>query len=161
MTQELRLLFDDCLSKHAIAALATLASYSDVELEVAHLATIQQSGKSDDEWIPEIAEKGYVVITTDRGKKPSRGGKLPFLCRKHGVTHVMLSAAMHRRNQFDKIRAILSLWPELLAIAAENPRGAGFSLRLHGGKRLSPILARVSEAPTPGPRLPNEQPELF
>lgn len=140
MTQALRLLFDDCLSKHAIAALLRLAEFSRSPVEVAHLATINLEGCCDDDWVPRIAHEGYVVISTDRGKKISRGAKLPILCRRHKVTHVLLTGAVHQLNQFDKLRAIFCVWP-LIVSAAESPRGSGYLLKKtnSGGFDLIPI----------------------
>lgn len=121
MTTATRLLFDDCLSKHAVNALKTLAEFTSGSVEFAHLVDFNLSGKTDDEWVPEIADQGWIVVTTDRGKKPSRGGKLPFLCQRYGVTYVMLSAAIHKRNTFDKIRAMFDVWPQLAALVPSNP----------------------------------------
>jgi hypothetical protein len=127
VTQTLRLVFDDCLSRIAVNALTTLARFSRGTVEFAHLADFTTQGRLDDDWIPEIAGKGWVLVTTDRGKQPSRGGKLPALCRKFSLTHVMLSAAMHNKNQFDKLRSLFEVWPDLVK-TSEAPPGSGYSL---------------------------------
>lgn len=124
----LRLLFDDCLSKNAVKALAEIARFSRGTVEIQHLATVDCEGQLDDEWIPKQSTEGYLLITTDRGKKKSRGGKLPVLCERNGMRYVMMSAAVHNLNQFDKLRAIFTVWPKLLEAAAANP-GTGFVLR--------------------------------
>jgi hypothetical protein len=127
VTPQLRLLFDDCISKKAVIALKALADFTDGQVEVAHLADFALSGQRDDDWIPQIPDKTWIVVTTDRGKK-NRGGKLPLLCQRYGITHVMLTAAIHVRNTFEKIRALFGVWPELLA-AASGPAGAGYILK--------------------------------
>lgn len=128
MSAPLRLLFDDWLSKHAVNSLREIAQFSRGAVEVSYLATLNCEGKLDDEWVPQLAGGGYLLITTDRAKKKSRGSKLPVLCRRSGLRHVMLSAAVHSLSQFDKLRAIFSVWPKLLN-AASAPPGAGFLLK--------------------------------
>jgi hypothetical protein len=143
VTQALRLAFDDCLSKHAAQKLLELAMFSRGRVEIAHLATLNLEGKNDDDWIPELKQLGYMPVTTDRGKKPSRGGKFPILCQRNGLTHIMMSAAVHRHDQFDKIRALLSVWPKLLAASAGAP-GLGYLLRKTNDNAfdLSPVAPR-------------------
>ena len=124
----LRILFDDCLSKKAVQALADIAQFSRGAVEVSHLASLDSEGDLDDDWIPRFSGDGYLLVTTDRGKKKSRGGKLPIICQRNGMRHVMMSAAVHNLNQFDKLRALFTVWPNLLSAANAVP-GAGFVLR--------------------------------
>jgi hypothetical protein len=134
VSQTIRLLFDDCLSKHAVEALKGLAAFSQGSTEFGHLVDFNLGGEIDDDWIPKIASEGWTVVTTDRGKKPSRGGKLPLLCQLHDVTHVMLSGTIHKRNTFEKIRAMFDVWPQLLRTQQEA-RGCGYLIRATGGQR--------------------------
>jgi hypothetical protein len=131
----LRLLFDDCLSKNAVKASADIAQFSRGALEVTHLANLGCEGDLDDDWIPRLAGEGYLLVTTDRGKKKSRGGKLPILCQRNGMKHIMMSAAVHGQNQFDKLRALFMVWPNLVSASDASP-GAGFVLRKKIGWRL-------------------------
>lgn len=143
MTQALRLLFDDCLSKHAVQALKTLTDFSDGAVQVTHLVDLSLSGELDDDWIPRIATEGWIVVTTDRGRK-NRGGKLPLICRRCNVTHVMLSAAIHKRNTFEKLRAIFDVWPSLLTASA-GTRGAGYLLQATGAHGVKLICIHEPE----------------
>lgn len=97
-------------------------------------------GCRDDDWVPRIANEGYVVVSTDRGKKISRGAKLPILCRRNKVTHILLTGTVHKLNQFDKLRAIFCVWP-LIVSASEAPPGSGYLLKKtnSGGFDLVPI----------------------
>lgn len=92
----LRLLLDDCLSKNAVKAISDLARFSRGAVEVQHLATVDCAGELDDVWIPKQAPAGYLLITADRGKKKSRGSKLPVLCERNGMRYVMMSAGRSR-----------------------------------------------------------------
>ena len=49
MTTALRLIFDDCLSKHAVAALNVLGSFSRGQVDFAHLVDFSLGGTLDDE----------------------------------------------------------------------------------------------------------------
>ncbi|HET6879499.1 MAG TPA: hypothetical protein VFI31_05070 [Pirellulales bacterium] len=128
------------MSKNAVKALAEIAQFSRGTVEIFHLATVDCGGEIDDVWIPKQASEGGLLITTDRGKKKSRGGKLPVICQRHGLRHVMMSAAVHKLNQFDKLRALFSVWPKLIEASAAAP-GAGFVLKKHSvGFDLVPAL---------------------
>ncbi len=142
MTPAIRLLFDDCLSKHVTAKLSELNQFARVPVEIAHLATLNMEGALDDDWVPRIAEQGYLVLTADRGKKRSRGGKLPIICRRHGVSFVLMSSAVHKMDQFDKMRAVVSVWPKLLAAHA-GEKGIGYILRKTIGDGFD--LVRIAE----------------
>jgi hypothetical protein len=144
----LRLLFDDCLSKNAVRALADIAQFSRGAVEVSHLANLDSEGDLDDDWIPRLTGAGYLLVTTDRGKKKSRGGKLPILCQRNGMRHVMMSAAVHNLNQFDKLRALFVVWPHLVDASAADA-GAGFVLRKKqaSGFELVPAPPRKDDKP--------------
>lgn len=132
MTQQLRLLFDDCISKHAVGALQTLTSFARGSVEVKHLVDFALSGQSDSDWIPQIQGQGWIIIGTDLGKK-NHGGKLPLISQRCLVSYVLMSPALHNKNTFDKIRALFAVWPDLLGVAADEP-GCGYHLRIknHG-----------------------------
>jgi len=108
-------------------ALGEVLAASEQKPELAHVLDFQGQGILDQDWIPRIAQEGWIVITGDRGK--SGGQKLPLLCRRFFITHVLLSAAVHRQRGFEKQRAILHVWPEI-ALLPQMPKGSGFSLRL-------------------------------
>lgn len=147
MTQTIRLLFDDCLSKHAVAALAQLAGFSRGEVAVKHLVDFAMAGEDDESWIPRVPSDGWIILTADRGKK-NKGGKLPLICQRCRITYVLLSAALHTKNTFDRMRAILAVWPDLLTVSVDEP-GCGYLIRIknHGrGVQLDPIY-RHPDAP--------------
>jgi hypothetical protein len=147
VTQIIRLLFDDCLSKHAVGALAQLAAFSKGTVEVKHLVDFAMSGEDDEIWIPRIPGEGWVIVTADRGKK-NKGGKLPLICQRCRISYVLLSAALRSKNTFDRMRAIIAVWPELAAACADEP-GCGYLIRIKNrgrGVQLDPIY-RPPDAP--------------
>ena len=108
-------------------------------------------GKLDSEWIPTLKGQGWIVVTTDRGKKNWRG-KLPLLCQRNGVTYIMLSAALHKRKTVDKLRALITAWPEVVRVASEPP-GGGYLLQVKNNgmgvtlqKLTEPIDATAGDA---------------
>ena len=133
-----RFLFDECLGKPSVAQLqASLRSTPNC----AHLCDFFASGTLDNDWIPQIAtEGGWIVITSDAGRKTNKGGKLPRLCKEFGITHVILTAALHRKPAAEKVAALVLAWDRIEALAAE-PAGSRFKLGYWAEKgRKAPTL---------------------
>src|SRR4051794_7320785 len=88
---------------------------------IRHLFDFAPSGTFDEDWIPQFKDEGWTVISADGGRKPNknRGKKLPQLCAECGITLILLSPAVHNRNSFDKTRTILSVWDQIVEIAAD------------------------------------------
>jgi hypothetical protein len=130
----MKLLFDENFGRPLLEALKTLVAFSRERPEVRHILELQRAGAKDSEWVPLLATDGWIVLTCDRGK--SAGPKLPQLCRVYGITHVLISGALHNSPQFEKARAVLAVWPELLALADE-PKGERYSLRYTHARRAT------------------------
>jgi len=127
-----RLLFDECVGKPAMDAIHGVVKLGPLRpLEMRHVLEYQRPGTPDSKWIPALAADGnWIVLTSDSGKS-GRGGlaeKLPLLCLKHSVSHVILSPTMHLRPAFAKSRAILNAWEDIAAIM-KHAAGSRFSLR--------------------------------
>lgn len=119
-----------------------------------HIIDRFAAGAKDDAWIPAIAAAGgWIVITADAGKRPTRGeAKLPKLCREFRITHVVLSAALHIRPASMKAAAIAQLWPEIIRLG-ECRAGTRFNLRyktLKGKVGLTVSLDKMWEPPDEG-----------
>lgn len=126
MSDRVRLFFDECcLGKRAVDKLEVLIGLSDERVELKHLLSAFPPGTLDREWIPRVASEGWTVITSDRGKSKPNRGKLPEICRRYHVTHIVFSRSMHKRRDFEKVAAIMGLWSGILAAAREDPRGNG------------------------------------
>lgn len=128
MTRPLKLLFDENFGKPFVDKLAPLLGGFPETPVIKHVLDYFQSGSSDAEWIPRIAQERFIVISFDRGRKYG-GPKLPQICAEHDVTHVLVSGKLNQRKQADKIRAIMEVWPDLAALA-NAPRGSRYLLRL-------------------------------
>jgi hypothetical protein len=134
----MKLLFDENFGRPLVEALKQVITFSRDATEVRHIVDLRHGGRRDDEWVPEVAGGDWLVLTCDRGK--SAGPKLPQLCREAGLTHVLVSGALHNSPQFEKARAVMVVWPALLA-AAEEAAGTRFSLRYSHSRH--PVLVRV------------------
>jgi hypothetical protein len=118
-----RLLFDECLGRPAIERLVDLIEMGKGEKPVVrHVLEFAPPGTHDEIWIPKLATEHWTVITADSGRQPNRnrGEKLPRLCARLGVTHVMLSPIVHNRTSFEKLLTILHVWYDLLQIACST-----------------------------------------
>lgn len=129
----MKLLFDENFGLPLVNALKQIIDFSREATEVRHIRELRYGGRKDDEWVPLIATGDWLVLTCDRGK--SAGPKLPQLCREAGLTHVLVSGTLHNSPQFEKARAVLAVWPGLVAAAA-GPRGTRYSLQFSHERRL-------------------------
>jgi hypothetical protein len=133
VTQPIRFFFDECLSHLVVERQIrdSLQLYG-ADAEVAHLFSKFDKGTPDKVWVPELrAEGGWIVISADRGSHSKKDERLPLICRELDVTHVLLSASLHRRDMHYKFLAISTCWGSLID-AASYPPGTGFSISLHG-----------------------------
>lgn len=133
------------------------------QVELKHVLDYQEQGTWDEQWIPAIADQGWIIITGDRGGlgRKQKGAKLPIVCKRHGVTHVVLSATIHNKNSVQKLAAILTVWPELMKLV-DAPRGSRHLLRIKGMAPGGPVVEQID----PLPELPLAQtvqqgPELY
>jgi hypothetical protein len=137
-------LIDDCIGGPAVKQLGATLADEYRQSKYAHcfkfesIADIFRQGALDEQWVPRIQKQGYIIITADRGKggKGGKGQTLPDLCRRYGITHVMLSNELHKSNSQTKADAIRETFEALLALATV-PHGSGFMLeRARGRLRL-------------------------
>jgi PIN like domain len=151
----IRILFDENFGEPLVTALAKFLAWHDQAPEISHLFEFANSSETDEVWIPRIAKDGWTLITTDRGKQ-SGGKKLPQLCCAYGVTHILLSHTLHNSKQFEKVRAVLCVWPKIIA-AATGPKGARYMLRFDGPQHR-PILIQCD---IPAAHMPRSVPLPF
>ena len=112
MTKKSKLLFDECVGWPAIEKLASLLDLTGDDVELEHAVRLGFGGMKDEDWIPQIANDGWSIVTGDRGrgKRRNRGDKLPIVCQRHGVTFAAFSRSINRLRVFDKIRAVMAVW---------------------------------------------------
>ncbi|MFC1635370.1 hypothetical protein ACFL5Z_11055, partial [Planctomycetota bacterium] len=75
-----------------------------------------------------------IVISCDQGHDKPR---LPLECKKRNITHIIFSSAAHNQSKFEKARAIIMLWPEILETFNALP-GSRFQIgKAHHGYALT------------------------
>jgi hypothetical protein len=122
---EVRILFDECLPRPILERLAEFIGPRELQgITLSHLFDIAPPGTFDEDWIPGLKDEGWTVVSADGGRRPNkgRGKKLPHLCAEFGITLIVLSPAVHARKSLDKARTILSVWDQIVEIAADPSR---------------------------------------
>lgn len=131
---ELKLFFDNCIGPPISKAIGELLKFHSESTSVKHIRDYFIDSISDDNWIPQIAAEKWVVITADKAKRYG-GPKLPSICKKYKVTHILISGKLHNAPQFEKARAIIYLFPQIIE-AFKQPAGTRFSMRYTGERSL-------------------------
>jgi PIN like domain len=139
VSHPLKLLFDECVGKPVVDSLAALVSYTEPPPLVGHILDFVRQGTPDDVWIPRIAAEEWIIVSGDSGKR-RRERKLPFVCKKYGVTHVLFSGKLHQWSSVRKVQAIMQVWDQIVELPSK-PKGSGWSLRMTQHGRVA-LVAR-------------------
>jgi hypothetical protein len=143
MSFPLKILFDECLSHRVVQVMQDLLALGKESLEIMTLRDFMgKTGERDKDWIPAAAESGFLIITTDHGRK-KRGDKLPELCQAWGVKHVLISRKLQQRGRLSCALAVLATWPGI-GLARYEDGVIGYLLRLvdvRKGKEVGPHRA--------------------
>lgn len=110
----LKVIFDEMFGPRWVRALEHLflALHKEPRPKFLHLFDIAAAGSPDDQWVPSLGKDPCLVVTADRGLRGAP--RLPEVCRQYGRTHILLSARTHDLNMFDKARAVIGVWPQLV-----------------------------------------------
>jgi hypothetical protein len=134
----------------------TLKEIVSGDFEFKHIKDYYKEGIKDNDWIPQLGkEGGWIVISGDRAKRANKGGKLPELCKQHGITHVLLSSTLHQKKAHEKLAALALIWNEIAALH-EVPLGTRFILRYKETKAKGGLRV-VLERETPAPDTPDDE----
>jgi PIN like domain len=148
VSQPPRFLFDECVGKPAMEQLQRMVPGNPC---CSHLRDTFAQGTPDDKWIPALAgQEGLIVISGDRGKQSGIKPKLPDLCEEHQITHVLLSAAVHRMKSHEKVAALALVWDQIAALD-KHPAGTRCILRLRQSKKNAGLLVVLEMRNRPDP----------
>jgi hypothetical protein len=147
-----RLLFDECIGKPIVVCFGRLLelAHDDEKAELTHVLDFQKQGIWDEVWVPQIKSEGRIVITGDGGRGGvSKGEKLPRLCARYGITHVILSPKMHVRKSFRKMISVLSVWHQIITLNEVDPGSRHFLEPLgdNTGKLVKKAIPERDEPP--------------
>lgn len=124
-----KLFFDEGFGKPVIGALASILAFRHEPLLITHIIDFCGThGVKDEDWVPMLKDESWTVFSLDLGKG-GKGEKLPRLCVENGITHILLSPALHKSSQFEKIRCVLAAWPQIIDVAESNERGGRYMLQ--------------------------------
>lgn len=150
-TEPPKFLFDECLGRPLTQALRNLIAFHRHQIGLLHIFDRFPPGTRDEVWVPAIAREDWIVVSVDRGKSP--GPKLPAICAKLGVRHILLAPSAAQLPQFEKARAFLRVWRDALNLA-QAPAGTRALLKL---LQSGPVLDPRPPTPThPQPGLTSE-----
>ena len=96
----------------------------DRQPSLRHIFEVSIEGEDDDQWIPKINGGNCIVISGDQGNKHPR---LPAICKEKNITHIILTSKAHASTKFERARAIVMLWPQILE-AFDAPPGTRFQM---------------------------------
>lgn len=116
-----KLLFDENVPILLVTKLTAFVEQNrELKADIKHLSQLFHGGKKDEDWVPQILQGGWTVISGDTGKgRFKKGQPLPHLCRQFSVTLIMLSRRVHERKCHEKLLTVLSVLPQLLEIATQ------------------------------------------
>ncbi len=130
MSRKLKLFFDVNLSRLLARELYEFYKSDFPDLEVKHLTEFTQSDAPDPDWIALLQkESDWIVISCDRGKNSKLEQKLPLICKKLKVTHILLSSGLAKKTKAEQKQAIAAVWQDIVAFAS-HPAGSQALLRL-------------------------------
>jgi hypothetical protein len=124
---DLKLLFDENFGIKIVNSLADFLSWHISRPELSHINDHNFSGLEDDEWLKKVKDDNWIIVSCDRAKRYG-GPKLPIICKELGIRHILVSSGLHKDKQFEKARAVVYTWPEILGIN-NFPKGSKFVLR--------------------------------
>lgn len=125
--QGVRLFFDECCSKRLARKISEIYKEDYPDLETRHLTDFWQHSTPDGEWIPMLErEKGWIVLTADRGKDPKKE-KLPLICKTFAVTHISMTPKLVHAGYREHKQALLCMWPQIVN-AQRLPPGTKITL---------------------------------
>lgn len=161
MKEPIKILFDENFGEPLVNDLAAFFHSCRDPVEFRHVFKFAKPGDKDEIWIPKIAPGGWIVVSSDRGKQCG-GQKLPKLCHENKITHFVYSATLHNAGNFEKQRAIVSTWPQIVA-ASRRDRGIRFSMRYFGNQKRIVLFecaaGTFTAIPTGSQRLAFEKPK--
>lgn len=134
-----KLLFDETIGHPVAQATIQLLKFdTTLDLDAVTMKEYSGLGTKDPFWALRAANENRFVITGDRGEKKD-GAPLDLLLPYHQVSAAFMTGTLHgQRSQFEKMRAVLTLWPKIVE-AVFGPPGMRYAIKIAGdGYALDP-----------------------
>ena len=127
MTNPIKILLDECISKKIAPPLQDLANKDkDREIIISSVFDLGWNGLKDPEWVPKAAKEDWIAISTDWGIK-YRSISFRVISEKYGLTYVLMTKSILHDDQFEKACAILEVKEQLFSLTTA-PKGSGYLL---------------------------------
>jgi hypothetical protein len=121
---------DNCLPRVVVEAMQKLGA------DVRHLQHVfPNPGTKDEEWIPRVAQEGWVALTDDN--RIRRQPKLRALRAEVRLRIVFLPAELSNQRLWDQATWLVKYWPKLHKEAMRLTDGACLLVKLSG--KIEPL----------------------
>lgn len=154
MNSPFKLLIDENIGKPIGSVLVQLLKWHPEPPEIAFVVD-RFGGQKDHIWVPQVAQEGWVILSTDRAKQCG-GAKLHHVCEEHKVTHILMSATMHELKQFHKVAMVIRLWDKIVEVRLAPP-GSRFHMKFHASVPVVVFYQRKPKKITPFKRIDEEE----
>lgn len=125
MSNSIKLFFDENI---APSIMVDLRIAVNCEWAFVHFQERFVLGDKDQDWVGSLKdEPGWIVLTADRGSRSRKGDKLPDICVKHGITHILLDSQIHHMRGPQKLEALIQSWSNIVWVS-ESESGKGWLL---------------------------------
>jgi len=124
--------FDNCISPKHVEMLRVFKQ------DVCHLGESFSGNTPDEVWIPEVAKRGWVLVTIDRNIKARPHERLALQQSK--LTSFFLIKGFESQKLLAFAAALLDVWPHIVAAAEQAQPGSLYSVTFKG--KVEPIPFR-------------------
>jgi hypothetical protein len=145
-------MLDECMTLRASNLVINALALHKPPIEAFFLENyLGAKGVLDPDWAESLAEDGdWRVITCDsqkpRGEKAKlKGPPLHLILPAKKITGFFLGGSIPNRPGFEKFRAVVCVWPQVLKVATDASPGTRFKITAHGDNY------RIEEWPLPLP----------
>ena len=143
MSKALKLFFDENLSLLLAKELLEFYKSDYPQLEVRHLTEFTRKGAPDPNWIGLLRnEPDWIVVSADRGVNSKPEEKLPLICKKYGLSCILLSGKLSLKTKAEHKQAIVGVWHQIVAFS-DLPKGSEARLCLTQVKGVTGSFLRI------------------
>jgi hypothetical protein len=116
--------FDNTFPRQLVEILKLL------KVDACHLQDEFPANTLDVDWIPEIGERGWVVVTGDRGiaRKPAEKKAL----EEANIVAVFMAKGFTHKPIFDLVSSFVKWWPEIERQASRVKPGTSLQVTING-----------------------------
>ncbi|MCH7547228.1 MAG: hypothetical protein IID30_12580 [Planctomycetes bacterium] len=139
----MKVIFDATFGEPMVDAIRGIfAMHKAPSPKITHVHNEFGRDRSDDEWIPNLLGKNWIIISGDKGNKKSR---LPQICWNERRTHIIISPTIHDSGNFDRACAFFMVWPQIVKYG-KGPKGMRYTMSYTTGEKVHVHLVKKPHA---------------